>query len=118
MRKCQNSDKLAAKQVRIEEIRLLLCENQLTTQQIEYLTGINTNTLRHYLQEMLSKNYIAIEKLPVKGSRNLNLYRITADGKSLKPLVRDVVVDDQPVVSDLVQWWQINLGVKNEKAAQ
>jgi DNA-binding HxlR family transcriptional regulator len=85
MRKCPNPEQLAIKQDRIEEIRMLLCENQLTTQQIEYLTGINQNTLRHYLIEMQSNGLIAFEKLRVKKSPNLNLYRVTADGRSVKP---------------------------------
>lgn len=85
MRKCPNPEQFAAKQGRIEEIRMLLCENQLTTQQIEDLTGINQNTLRHYLIEMQSNGIIAFEKLVVKRSPNLNLYRLTAEGRSMKP---------------------------------
>ncbi len=106
MRKQPNPSQSSMRQDRIEEIRLLLLENDLTTGQIEYMTGINQNTLRHYLIELESKNLISHTKLPVKGSASLNLYRITRDGRSVKPRAPAV---KESVESDSCGWWQYTM---------
>ncbi len=112
MRKQPNPSQSAARQDCIEEIRVLLLANDLTTGQIEHMTGINQNTLRHYLIELESKNLISHTKIPVKGSPSLNLYRITCDGRSVKPRTPISVVE--PAEMDNLQWWNINLGARND----
>jgi predicted transcriptional regulator len=98
-----------ARQDRIEEIRIMLCENSLTTSQIEYLTGLSPTSLRNYLTELEQKNYIAHVKQHSKKG-HVNLYRITCDGKSLKPRAARDVVDHPPAMPTTVEWWKINLG--------
>ena len=112
MRKQPNPSQSDARQDRIEEIRVLLCQKDLTTAQIEYLTGINTNSLRHYLLELEAKNYVTHTKLAVKGSPGVNLYRITADGRSVKP--RAPIIAVEAAKPDHLQWWTINLGARND----
>ena len=113
MRKQPNPSQSSMRQDRIEEIRVLLLEKDLTTGQIEYMTGFNVNSLRHYLIELESKNYISHTKLPVKGSASLNLYRITYDGRSVKPRAPAV---KEPVEPDNFGWWQYTTRSGNVQA--
>ncbi len=113
MRKQPNPSQSSMRQDRIEEIRVLLCQHELTTAQIVYLTRINPNTLRHYLIELESKNYISHTKVPVKGSASLNLYRITCDGRSVKPRAPTV---KEPVEPDNCGWWQYTTRSSNVEA--
>jgi predicted transcriptional regulator len=81
------------KRTNIEKIRVLLCGSGLTTGQIEYLTGINTNTLRHYLGKMKNNGHISHEKQPVNGCFSINLYRITEEGRIVRPPEPKTVAD-------------------------